>query len=560
MKTVGKNNGISESVQIQLTPRILDLLADKIYKDRLVFLRELTQNSYDAYSNAKKSEKLIKIEIRDNAIHFVDFATGMSYNFLKKDFPKIGHQFKKGCNIGFYGIGRLSIWKLQPTKVIIESATKNEYLASRVEWINPSCFTLSKVHRYTNEPYVQYSIYCTPPSFIDVVNYLKENIILDITFEIISENEYAKFNAKECFEEHVLYKVDREEYTFYITDLVYTRVFSKSILAKKLWIADYVAIDFKKDITTLSRDNITVSESNIREIVVSELKEFLLAHSEISGNIRAIVIDILQELKEEALFKLFPISKNLRVKDIQGKYVLVHDKIEKILLDKISKKFTVVSVSKKEYDVFSKYCQSLVDVYSEIAKLEGRDISDNFQYTIKQLENLESKLENVLKKAKAKCPNYSKYIINTINSVDDKPKAQIKEFRGYVVLQYRKVGKIISIVELDNNDIMAFADTLNYSICLNYSNETIAHELTHLLGFSHHSQDFDAIRTFLVTEMYKEMIQNQIVFEGKMSPHKVGAKGKTYIQHRISVPREVTKAIGNRKAKVRVTLEILETE
>jgi len=555
----------------------LSLLADNIYSERLTFIRELIQNSLDAYGN--NTEKRIEITLSQNQIELMDFACGMSYDFLKDDFKKIGHQFKKENSIGFYGIGRLSIWKIKPEKVEIFTKTTQEKEVNHLIWKDLGQYTLRKISLPCPKSFTKYRITLTQPIYIsDIRDYITRNLKcnIEITLHDRDTNKTLQINPLDEFLKNVLYFHETQEYTFYILrSSWYTKIYSKGILVKTIYSFDNFAIDFKRNITTLSRDNVLVTFDEVKEIIESEVKRILLDKDKLIG-LRTIILEFLSKIGNSELKKLYPITENLRVRDIKLPYVLVPNDVNDVVLEKIKTKGLIpVLCSTKEYEVFAKYCNSLEMIYSQLIETKGKDMSTQFEESIRNLEALEEKIKSIVERLKREKPT-QKLDFESLGRLIEKYQNETpKELKVIAKLKYIRDG-FIAIAKLEDDKIVAYADTTNDKIVLNYSNSfvkmcldhnredlllsTLIHEMVHLLGYHEHNQDFQAIYSSILHEMYKEMIQNQIVFSAKMSPHKVGAKGKRYIQHRINVPREISKALGNKKAKVRVTLEILETE
>jgi len=572
-----KTKESTENIKVVFSSRLLSLLADNIYSDKLTFVRELIQNSLDAYGN--NPEKKIEIEISENQIEIMDYACGMSYEFLKSDFKRIGHQFKHGNSIGFYGIGRLSIWKVKPTKVELFTKTENEKKASYLIWKDLGQYTLSKVTLPCPTSFTKYRITVNHPfSIYEIKDYITRNMKNDVVITLRDTvlNRVEMFNPKEEFNKRVLYSHETSEYVFYVLSSTwYTKIYSKGILAKTIYSFDNFAIDFKENITTLSRDNILVSFDKIKEILEKEVKEILLNDEKLMG-LRTIILEFLGKCGNVNLKLLYPITKDLRIKDIKPPYVLVPNDVNDVILEKIKAKgFYPVLCTTKEYEVFAKYCNSLDAIFNQLIETKGKDISHKFEQSIRNLEDMEIRIKKIVERLKKNMPSRA-LDFESINRMIERAKDSThKELKVLAKLKLIRDG-FISVVELEDSNVVAYADAVNDKVVLNYANSfvkmcldhnredlllsTLVHEMVHLLGYSEHNQDFNAVYTTILHEFYKEMIQNQIVFESRMSPHKVGAKGKRYVQHRVNVPREVSKLLGNKKAKVRVTLEILETE
>jgi len=95
-----------ETVKLVFDARLFELLSRDLYKDKRSFLRELMQNSADAKARNIHWE----MNEGERTVTETEDGVGMNYQFVKEDWKKVGKSFKTGNEIGFYGIGRLSVW------------------------------------------------------------------------------------------------------------------------------------------------------------------------------------------------------------------------------------------------------------------------------------------------------------------------------------------------------------------------------------------------------------------------------------------------------------------
>lgn len=88
---------------------LIDALINLYSKKEESILREIVSNAYDA--SLETEEKRVVIIINDDKIIIQDFGTGMSPEFMKTKYTKVGLSTKKesASAIGYYGLGRISV-------------------------------------------------------------------------------------------------------------------------------------------------------------------------------------------------------------------------------------------------------------------------------------------------------------------------------------------------------------------------------------------------------------------------------------------------------------------
>ncbi|RLE58329.1 MAG: hypothetical protein DRJ35_08100, partial [Thermoprotei archaeon] len=262
-----------KSIKMELNEnRIFSLLADRIYKNELALLRELIQNSIDAGTNK------VNINYRRLAnglwlLEIEDFGKSMSYEFLENDFKKVGQQFKSGNNtIGVYGIGRLSIWKLKNKlkHVFLIATTDRE--TTILTWISPREYQLIKTPKKIGHRGVIYRLILKGDINIhEIEKYLiKQFLLTDTPIYLNGELISSK---KELVYEDTNIKIYNYE-TFWV------KVYCKNLFVDWISIHLPLAIDFKYDITTLSRDSIRVPRDFIEEKILNALPQLLTRNRE----------------------------------------------------------------------------------------------------------------------------------------------------------------------------------------------------------------------------------------------------------------------------------------
>jgi hypothetical protein len=88
---------------------LIDALINLYSKKEESILREIVSNAYDA--SLETEEKRVVIIINDDKLVIQDFGTGMSPEFMRDGYTKIGESTKtENANaIGYYGLGRVSV-------------------------------------------------------------------------------------------------------------------------------------------------------------------------------------------------------------------------------------------------------------------------------------------------------------------------------------------------------------------------------------------------------------------------------------------------------------------
>jgi len=250
-----------EHVKLEFDKRVFELLSVHLYRDKLSFLRELIQNSYDAGATR------VVVELKDDMIIVRDNGVGMTYEFLKNDFRRVGKSFKTSDNqIGFYGIGRLSIW------LVAERATIRSRNAM-LYWNDISEYTLEKVDGdYKGTEFI---IYLKKKlDYWDIYYYLRRNIALPIEIILKSGDIRKQIHS---IAESFPYRYSSRKYK---ADVYFVkadgwgslRVFENGLLVEDKLVNNINCIvNFHKRIRTLSRESSTISNLEIYRVLAEAL-------------------------------------------------------------------------------------------------------------------------------------------------------------------------------------------------------------------------------------------------------------------------------------------------
>ncbi len=217
-------------IKLEPNPRYLYNIGPEAYESTLAFVRELVQNSIDAGATKVSIEVGddekggIKITIRDDG-------KGMSYNFMAQDYEQLGKLFSSGGEIGYYGIGRLSMFK--PISRVdsegnivyngfIEIMTTDEHSeTTKLKWTTLSSYDIEKIEgskvRKKGTEIVIHIDKSGVASSIDaksIKEYIKDTFLNPKIKIYVNEEllEFPKSDENIIETEAILYYVNRRDY------------------------------------------------------------------------------------------------------------------------------------------------------------------------------------------------------------------------------------------------------------------------------------------------------------------------------------------------------------
>jgi len=256
---------------MELDERVFELLSESLYDDKRAFVRELIQNAYDAGATE------VKIETSPNKIVVQDNGQGMSYKFMTTDFRKVGKRFKEEGKAGVYGIGRLSCW-LVANRVKITSNDGKE--TTEFDWKTLKDFEARKVMQTVVPRGTKYELFLKKPVERDFLKkYTDEKIFTKINIKIDGEEAGSASEVPAVgFSGQVEDKEGKlKRFKFYFEpekeDL---KVLEKGFVVSKLpWkLGGYV--DFQDTVKVLSREGMTVGETDVKDAVFDVFYEQIL--------------------------------------------------------------------------------------------------------------------------------------------------------------------------------------------------------------------------------------------------------------------------------------------
>lgn len=566
-----------KTVSLEFDSRLFELLSKDLYKDDLAFLRELTQNSVDAGA----TRIFWEIKEEEGIIYELDNGKGMDYEFIIKDWKKLGKSFKKGSKIGMYGIGRLSLWRAAE-KVLIH--TKNVI----VNWNSINKYTVEK----TNEFYSGFKakiwldfekvrqIYQ-----VDVKDYLEKTVNLPeieirVNGELI-EQISLKYPWKKTLEEEkvtVWLKEPKEPWEG-------IKIYEKGLRVSSQY-SDAIncLIDFNKPIKTLSRESLTLSDHEIRNLIRKALKE--LAKEKLKENKAKYIKEFSKLAKtmshlairyeDKELAKIIPIEGSLL-----GDFKKFYYSGPSSLVERAKKKGYLVLVVTKE----------LGDCCRLIGMKSLKDIKEKLreEYLIKSTESEKGKrilrnsakylefLTQIVKELKLKPYQPSGLVLKTTEI--EKLEKQWKDMHSDLdLVKIEDSAEIkytlgnLAFGEKDNENVVAFQYG-DYTV-LNLNNELIktlirteridlieevlTHEFVHRLGYHWHDNKFLEAYNLLRVEALKRKAEFSALFSTKTQVSVI--KGK-YKQGLIKIPRKVLDRLGIKKgSRVKIELTPIDLE
>ena len=245
--------------------RVFRLLADDLYVNDLAFIRELTANSIDANATT------VTIHIEPDQVVVMDDGKGMTEEFLKTDFTRIGKQFKRDGEIGLYGVGRLSVWKVAKN-VVVQSGNKQfvwDGMRFEVRDAEDSYVLGTKFTIKTRED---------KRVRVDVVeSFIRDNFYnvkadVKVNGQAVEAFDLSGFSKFGFTKERAVVYIPNDNTT---TDLREVKVLERGFMVKTLSLSLPAIVNFNRQIKTLSRENCTVEDDDIRRLVETAYISFL---------------------------------------------------------------------------------------------------------------------------------------------------------------------------------------------------------------------------------------------------------------------------------------------
>jgi hypothetical protein len=529
-------------IKLEFDERVFSLLSKDLYKDKLSFVRELIQNSYDA----KASKIVIEIDRERKTITFTDDGNGMSYLFMKYDFRRIGKAFKahKDNQIGFYGIGRLSVW-LVANKVEIRS------LNGLLIWDNISSYSVQETKEIFNG--CRITLHVKDEDIERVLDgyhikwFIENNIILPLNIEII-DKEYSSTFRPKSMKSSFPYSVYLPKYKV----KVYVRapeswsdilIFEKGLLVTKSYSDKlYCILDFNIPVKTLSRESLTINQEEIDTIILEaykilskkhkfrkEIREsisYLASKHEDKELASMVLLDNVSLIwyKERGYYYSSPTALVSRARSQGYNVVVTMDKhilkcceilgivslldIKDQLRDEIVHLKAKSEKGKKVLEASSRFLDRLVILTDKISKQpinesEGKVISDSSVAEIKE-----------------KIKSFEDNAIVEVNIKNEEGHDEIKFLYGNVGFGYHEDDKIAAwrirdkiALNLNNELVQTALDTGRWDIL----EETLTHEYVHLLGYHFHDSKFTAVYSLLRHQVLIERAKSTCVTSTKAS-------------------------------------------
>jgi len=260
--------------KLELDERVFNLLSHSLYGDRRAFIREMIQNAYDA--GATRID--IEVSADGKTVTIKDNGKGMSYEFVKKDFKRVGKQFKPGdITAGFYGVGRLSLWHggLGTKRVVYITSTGEE--ATELIWdslkVGKQPRRLPNVLPRGTTIKLEISKKITPE---EIIEYINEKIYLPIEINVNGASAGNREVLKGKGIEGVVKDNDGnpKRFVYYFDpdkrDLI---ILEKGFLVGKVSCSVGGYVDFKDPVKTLSREEFNVNNMDMRDAILDILYE-----------------------------------------------------------------------------------------------------------------------------------------------------------------------------------------------------------------------------------------------------------------------------------------------
>lgn len=575
-----KMENVEQNVKLEFDERLFVLLSKDLYKDNLSFLRELTQNSADA--QASRIQWIIDRDSR--TITEIDNGKGMDYDFVLNDWKKVGKSFKKGNEIGMYGIGRLSIWQIAENVYIRTNNVEifwnsiSEYRIRKTEDFYQGFLCKIKVR--------EDSLNVLSPMKIKA--YLETNVNLE-NIEITVNNEEIRpirlnypFKIEIPEAKAIVYFKKPENSWESI------KIFEKGLLVRTEHNSHLeTIIDFNKPIKTLSRESMTISMDYVFEIIAEGLKKLtqeIFAKSLTSEDYYNQMKELAESIKycawrqdSKQLAELYPIANSVlkefkdfyyskdsilveRAKEKGYKVLVIQDDKEekccqliglKNLLELKEKLKRLYFINKTESEKgirILKNCSQYMEFLTKIAEDLSTKFKDKQKGIVIQSDNLRElkelynkDLENLDLVKKEDYDGEIKYTLGSLAFGESNDKNVIAWQSGsYTVLNL-------------NNELV---QTLLETERLDLIEETLTHEFIHRLGYYFHNEDFVTAYNTVRAEVLRWKAKNTARFETNAQISKISEK---YEQALLKIPKEAKEKLALRKgSKVVVTLEPME--
>jgi len=516
---------LSNTINLEFDPRVMSLLARDLYKERLSFLRELIQNSYDAGAN----EINWIIDYDNKTITEEDNGRGMSYDFLISDFRRIGKSFKTSSDqIGFYGIGRLSIWLVADRATI---RTKDAFLS----WDEISSYNVEK----TDNEYkgLRFTIHIKDEhesilSKWRILNYIEDNIILPINITVkevsshktLSESSFSNssFQYPYTFYDGIgnadVYLKPNSKYSSYIYvyehGLKITSKYSSSVSA---------IINYHKKIRTLSRESITISDNEIFQTLSRAYKH--LARSLSSEELESLnkgMSKVASRLQDTELASLVVVNHHplkyyrsnsymysrpstlISKARSMGINVIVSDNDAIINCMELLGIQPLSSIKDQLRDTFI-LSKARDEIGVELLKQSNKYLEKLRNYTLEAYNKVDtSSIGKIVKDMEL-----SK-VESSIKSMDLAEAKVINDPSSKELILYGNTGFGYSDEEIDawtsqgriflnlnSNLVKTALETRRFDIL----QETLIHEYVHLLGYLWHDNDFMTVYSYLIDEI-----------------------------------------------------------
>lgn len=567
------------TIDLEFDERLFILLSKDLYRDDYAFLRELCQNSADA--GATKINWVFNQEER--TISEFENGKGMDYEFCLNDWKKVGKSFKSSDSIGFYGIGRLSVWKIAEKCLI---RTNN----ALVNWDSISRYKVGKTSEITKG--LTFKIYLKPDKVLaewQIKNYLETNVCFENIRILFNNEEIPKITRKFDFKiemplEKAIVYIGKPENGWEAFNVFEKGLKVKSEYNSKL----FCLVNFNKAIKTLSRESLTISDKEIKEVILKAWKKHIndlvrkfgedFAFSvELKGYEKSIAY-LASLFEDKELASQIPL-KGRPLKDYKGFF---YSKPSILVFRAEDKGYKVLVI---ENDDFAKCCEligmkSLESIRDELkskvlikksdsekAERILNDGADFLNYLIKLTKELRNKLSTdseageVIKSTEVE--DLERKIKEMECSASDEVEVEegsdkIKFIHGALafgeddnpLVEAFQVGKYI-VLNLNSELIQKLLETER----LDLIEETLTHEFTHQLCGTYHDERFVGVYNALRSIVLKRKAETTALFSNNILVSKISTK---YQQASLKIPNSVLRRLQLEKGtEVKVTIESL---
>lgn len=557
--------GEIKHVQGRFNPRMFKLIAKDLYSSDLAWIREImVQNVVGTggkHSYCLISEKGAKLTLKNDS-------PPMSRDFLENEFVEAGKAFK-GNDLGFFGVGRFSLWLIADNIRLTSGNTQ-------VDWKTPQDFYLSTIPRTVKGTVYEIDV---SKEFLnkyqgeeemrrDFIHYVKENVkIPSDEFKIVFDQELVKIKPISG-----VFKANGPDFTVYIEEEQRNRsyskikVYEKRILVKSIDFAFDASITYNKEIKTLSRENLTVSDNSVKSAVLAGLKLWFdtLSDSELE-KMRSKISKLLYNTGNRDLGRYLVIDGQ-KLTDLGTFYVT--DELSELAW-RAKKKGYVVLVLTDVYDQIAfkglggRSLEELRHILKEIIQEKAEEggvieEAENFVDLLKMLVKTNRELKNAVAQVQlgqimgGPGPRVSGGAETTI--IDENGEEISPEDQIAADLEAFFSGSIkIVVSEHSDPNTMAYA-LGNSKIGLNCNNElikeviekkrfdllhsTLIHEFTHILGYPGHDEEFITKMNTIEALWLDYRLRNEAVFENKALRTVSKVKGREYSQFAFKVPKK----------------------